>query len=271
MKKIVSICMLIVMLISLLSSCGVKNTNSSTDTKTNTETSTDSNTETNTDTSSDTETNTNTDTNENVNIDENPDSGDAENDNTADSSIKVEYDTEREASDNEFPFDNMVIERYGYDIVSAGRYYGDDFDNIKYYGSYYRIIDNYNDFSELTAWGNKIDELVFEDNFVLVLYTYKNHDVYYSLPEFYHLHDRGHFDDFGNDKDTKMLKIIESWSVDIATPAYGPQPPHFYDYEIIIPTEKHEIIYLLIPKTELKDEISINGEIELEIMIWQSE
>ena len=50
------------MLISILSSCGVKNTNSSTDTKTNTETSTDSNTETETDTSSDTNTNTSTDT-----------------------------------------------------------------------------------------------------------------------------------------------------------------------------------------------------------------
>ena len=63
MKKIISICMLIVMLISILSSCGVKNTNSSTDTKTNTETSTDSNTETETDTSSDTNTSTSTETN----------------------------------------------------------------------------------------------------------------------------------------------------------------------------------------------------------------
>ena len=173
-------------------------------------------------------------------------------------------------NDEDFPFDNIVVERNGYDIVAAGKYYGNDFDNVKDYGSYYRIIDNYNDFSELTAWGNKIDESVFEDNFVLVLYTYKNHDKYYSHQSFYHLHDRGQFDDFGIDKDTNTLTISESWSIDLLTPFDGPLPPSFYDYEIIIPTEKHEMIYLLIPKTDLKDELPINGEIELEIEIWES-
>ena len=208
--------------------------------------------------------------NDNVNNDKNPEGGNTGNDNTTDTSIKVEYDAEREASDKEFPFDNIIVERNGYDIVAAGKYYGDDFDSIIYYGSYYRIIDNYNDFSELTAWGNKIDESVFEDNFVLVLYTYKNHDKYYSHQSFYHLHDRGQFDDFGIDKDTNTLTIRESWSIDLLTPLDGPLPPSFYDYEIIIPTEKHEIIYLLIPKTDLKDELPINGEIELEIEIWES-
>ena len=80
----------------------------------------------------------------------------------------------------DFPFDNIVLVRNGYDIVAAGRYYGDDFDNVKYYGSYYRIIDNYDDFSTLTAWGNKIDKSVFNDNFILVLHTYKNHYLYNS-------------------------------------------------------------------------------------------
>ena len=60
---------------------------------------------------------------------------------TVDTSIQVEYDSEREAKDNEFPFENIRINRSGYDIIAAGKYYGNDFDNIKYYGSYYRIIE----------------------------------------------------------------------------------------------------------------------------------
>ena len=213
--------------------------------------------------------------NDNVNEGEKPDVGDTGNDNTIDTSIKVEYDAEREASDNEFPFDNIIVERNGYDIVSAGKYYGDDFDNIIYYGSYYRIIDNYNDFSELTAWGNKIDESVFEDSFVLVLYTYKNYDVYYSPSEFYdfnNLYNRGCFENFEIDKNTNKLKIDETWvAMFFGSPFYGPSAPSIADCEILIPTEKHEIIYLLIPKTDLKDELPINGEIELEIGIWKDE
>ena len=213
--------------------------------------------------------------NDNVNEGEKPDVGNTGNDNTIDTSIKVEYDAEREASDNEFPFDNIIVERNGYDIVSAGKYYGDDFDNIIYYGSYYRIIDNYNDFSELTAWGNKIDESVFEDSFVLVLYTYKNYDVYYSPSEFYdfnNLYNRGCFENFEIDKNTNKLKIDETWVAKFyGSPFYGPPAPSIADCEILIPIEKHETIYLLIPKTELKDEMHINGEIELEIEIWRDE
>lgn len=276
MKKLLSMILVLLMLTVLLASCGTPvNTNTETDTNTETNVDTDN---TNPDTNTDSNVNTgdtNSDTNENINSGENPEGGDTGNDNAIDTSIKVEYDAEREASDNEFPFDNIVVERNGYDIVAAGKYYGDDFDNVKYYGSYYRIIDNYNDFSEFTAWGNKIDESVFEENFILVLHTYKNYDVYYSYSEYYdfnNLYNRGCFENFGIDKNTNKLKIDETWVVAFfGSLFYGPPAPSIADCEILIPTEKHETVYLLIPKTELKDEMPINGEIELYIEIWHDE
>ena len=227
MKKLLSIILVVLMLTALLASCGTPvNTNLDTDT--------------NTDTTSDTS--------------QEP----------VDTSIKVEYDAEREASDNEFPFDNIVVERNGYDIVSAGRYYGNDFDNIKYYGSYYRIIDNYNDFSELTAWGNKIDVSVFDENFILVLHTYKNKYIYYSNSD-----EKGTYNNFGINTRTNSLAIEEEWiipggSYAIIDPEGNIiQQPEMEDKQTNFPADVRETIYLIIPKKELPENVTLNGEIYL--------
>ena len=223
MKKLLSIILVVLMLTALLASCGTPvNTNLDTDT--------------NTDTTSDTS--------------QEP----------VDTSIKVEYDAEREASDNEFPFDNIVVERNGYDIVAAGKYYGDDFDNVKYYGSYYRIIDNYNDFSELTAWGNKIDESLFSDNFILVLHLYKcAYDTYYTHAKYNELNGKGIYRDFGLNESGK-LAIIESKNGNDRA-VVGEDPIYIEDYETILPVETTETMYLVIPKIEMPKDIQINGEI----------
>ena len=176
--------------------------------------------------------------------------------------IEVEYDEEREAKDNEFSFDSIVVERYGYDIVAAGRYYGKDFDNVKYYGSYYRIIDNYEDFSELTQFGEKIDKHIFDENFILILYTYEKCDVYYSHSKFNRLNCRGYFEDFDCDSHTEELEIFECCFTVESTPDIdGYIPPKLQDYTVVFPTEKQETIYLVIPKDEMPNNLPINGEI----------
>ena len=180
MKKVFTTFLLVIVLCIVLVSCNVTNNN-----------------DTNTDTESKVTTD---DTNKNTNVSTTPDSDNADND-----SNKNESDTNTEKlsdtlvpnddkdldnqdildtlvpNDEEFPFDTIIVERNGYDIVAAGKYYGNDFDNVKDYGSYYRIIDNYEDFSEFTQWGNQIDEAIFDENFVLVLYSYKNHYIYNSV------------------------------------------------------------------------------------------
>ena len=208
-----------------------------------------------------------------ANINENPNVGsNTNNDNTssgaqdiideASTSIQVEYDTEREAKDSEFPFDNIVIERAGYDIVAAGKYYGDDFNNIKYYGSYYRIIDTYEDFSALTAWGWNVDESLFGDNFILVLYTYKSaYDTYYSHPKYNELNGKGRYRDFGL-TESGNLTITEGKSGSDRA-VVGEDPICREDYEVTLPIEIQETIYLVIPKSEMPKDIKSNGEIIL--------
>lgn len=181
---------------------------------------------------------------------------------TTDASIKVDYDADRAAQDNEFPFDSIIVERNGYDLVAAGKYYGNDFDNVEYHGSYYRIIDNYTDFSELTLWGNLTDESVFDDNFVLVLYSYTKCSVYYSHLEFHVLNDRGQFCDFKFDVNHNKICISETHSINgMNIDKDGYVPSKIEDYTVVFPTEKQEIIYLLIPKDEMPNNLPINGEI----------
>ena len=183
---------------------------------------------------------------------------------TADTSIKVDYDADREAQDNEFPFDNIVIERNGYDIVAAGKYYGKDFDNIKYYGSYYRIIDNYEDFSKLTQWGNQLDETIFDENFVLVLYSYKNHYIYNSVQS-----QKGTYKSLKIETDLNELSIIEEWirSSRIEIVDGERVPSTYYEDEILFPIEVQETIYLLIPKNEVHSDLSVSGKINLKTQI----
>lgn len=189
-------------------------------------------------------------------------STDTSTDTAIDTSIQVEYDAERESSDNEFPFDNIIVERNGYDIVSAGKYYGSDFDNVKYYGSYYRIIDNYENFSEITQWGEKIDKSVFNNNFVLVLYSYTKCSVYYSHPEFHELNGIGQFFDFKFDVNNSKISISETHSINgMNIDKDGYVPPKIEDYTVVFPSEKQETIYLLIPKDEMPNNLPINGEI----------
>lgn len=189
----------------------------------------------------------------------NPDNND-----TVDTSIKIEDDADREDKDNEFPFENIIVERNGYDIIAAGKYYGNDFDNVKYYGSYYRIIDNYTDFSELTQWGNQLEEVIFDENFVLVLYSHTRCCAYYSHPEFHKLNDKGQFSDFRFDVTHNKICISETHSVnDMNIDKDGYVPPKIEDYTVIYPIEKQEIIYLLISKDERPNDLPKSGEIDL--------
>lgn len=186
----------------------------------------------------------------------NPDNND-----TVDTSIKIEDDADREDKDNEFPFENIIVERNGYDIIAAGRYYGNDFDSVKYYGSYYRIIDNYDDFSELTQWGNKIEKSVFDENFVLVLYSYKSHYLYNSVGS-----QKGVFNDLKKEANSARLSLRETWVrnnraeiVDGKIIVSGTNKEN----EVLFPTEVQETLYLLISKNELPSDLSANGELHL--------
>ena len=260
MKKIITMMLIVLMLVGVLISCNTNDvdTNSKIDTQT------------------DTSTNKNTDTD--ININENSTNNFDMNSNNVWSDSKDILDTlvpeDDEILDNqnildtlvpndeEFPFDNIVIERSGYDIVAAGKYYGNDFDNIKYYGSYYRIIDNYEDFSELTAWGKNIDESLFGDNFILVLHTYKNsYDTYYSHSKYNELNGKGRYRDFGLSESGKLM-ITEGKSCS-AKEVVGEAPNYIEDYEVILPIETQETIYLVIPKAEMPNNTKLSGEIIL--------
>lgn len=176
--------------------------------------------------------------------------------------IEIEYDAEREAKDNEFPFDNIIVERHGYDIVAAGRYYGNDFDNIKYCGSYYRIIDNYEDFSELTQWGNKTNETIFNDNFILVLHSYKKTcNDYYTHPKYSELNGKGTYKNFGVNESGAVV-IFESKSGSGGA-VIGEGFVSFEECENKLPIETKETIYLIVPKTDLDSSVKVNGEIKL--------
>ncbi|MBO4982498.1 MAG: hypothetical protein J6D23_00425 [Clostridia bacterium] len=201
-------------------------------------------------------------TNDTSSSNDNEDSNRQDNPGTVDTSIQVEYDADREAQDNEFPFDSIIIERNGYDLVAAGKYYGNDFENVKYYGSYYRIIDNYEDFSELTQWGNKTDESLFDDNFILVLHSYKSaYDTYYLHSKYAELNGKGRYRDFGFNESGR-LTIIEGKSCSDKA-VVGEEPVYREDCEVILPIETVETIYLVIPKSEMPKEIQLNGEILL--------
>lgn len=196
------------------------------------------------------------DTNSNTQDDEDLDNQDILD--TDDTSIQIEYDAEREAKDNEFPFDNIIIERYGYDIVAAGKYYGNDFDSVTDYGSYYRIIDNYVDFSELTAWGNQVDESAFDENVVLVLHSYKSYCTYNSIK-----HEKGSFIELKSQTNSEKISLIEMW--------VRSSRAEIVDGEIVVKTNEENVIlfpmdvketlYLLIPKEELPENLPVNGEI----------
>lgn len=153
-----------------------------------------------------------------------------------------------------------------------GKYYGNDFDDVEYYGSYYRIIDNYTDFSKLTQWGNQLDEAVFGENFILVLYSYSNCNVYYSHPNFNELNGLGQFKDLKMDTSTDKLSIYEIWSLNDGMPDTDNYTPLDYnDYEVVFPKEVHEIVYLIIPKKELPNSMHINGEVKLRKGISKAE
>ena len=196
----------------------------------------------------------NTDNNTSNNTDSNTDT----NPTTVDTSIKVEYDAKREASDNEFPFESIIIEPKsigGFDLVAAGEYYGNDFDNVKYYGSYYRIIDNYNDFSELTQWGNKIDESVFEGYSIIVLHTYRNQFLYHTEhkdangPGGYSIY-RDAYSDFNIEESTGI--------------GYSPEDLITCDNCYLYPTIIRETKYLIVPKSEIAEGTPFNGEVKVE-------
>ena len=184
-------------------------------------------------------------------------------------SIEEKDDSEYDKHDGEFPFDNIIVERNGYDIVAAGRYYGSDFDDVKYYGSYYRIIDNYADFSDLTQWGNKINESVFEENFILVLHTYQNCYLYNSTKS-----QKGTFSKLKIDENSKKLSLLESWTVH-GMAEIGEDEVIILKTkkgnEIIFPADVKETMYLVIPKSELPKGLSNNGEIDLKSVVYTLE
>lgn len=254
MKKAFTTFLLVIVLCIVLVSCNVTSDN---------------------DTDIDTESKVTTDdTNKSTNVSENLDSDNTDNDsNTNESDTNTEKPSNTLVpNDEEFPFDNIIVERNGYDIVAAGKYYGNDFDNVKDYGSYYRIIDNYEDFSDLTQWGNQIDEAIFDENFILVLYSYSKSSVYYSHPNFNELNGLGQFKYLEMGTSTDKLSIFEIWVLDTLTPDTDDYTPLDYnDYKVVFPKEMHEIIYLIIPKKELPISMHINGEIKLRKGISKAE
>ena len=164
-------------------------------------------------------------------------------------------------NDEDFPFDNIVVERSGYDIVAAGKYYGNDFDNIKYYGSYYRIIDNYEDFSELTQWGNQVDKSVFDSNVILVLHSYRSHYVYNSIRS-----EKGIFIELKEEKGSKKLSLTEMWIISDRAEigkedTIGSRTKAKSAF--LYPIDVKETQYLLIPKEDLPSNLPVNGELEL--------
>ena len=178
--------------------------------------------------------------------------------NTDDTSIKAEPN-----NSNEKPYNNVVLERNGYDIISAGEYYGLDFESLSNYGTYYRIIDNYTDFSKLTEWGKEIDESIFNESFVLVLYSYKNHIVYYSHPSYYKLNGPGQFSEFDKSLESNCLTLRETWTISTPGALIDGNQMNSENCRELIPANVKEIIYLLIPKSELPLNVPVNGEIEL--------
>ena len=180
---------------------------------------------------------------------------------TVDTYIQVEYNPETEAKDNEFPFDSIILEQSGYKVVAAGKYYGNDFDNIKYYGSYYRIIDNYEDFSELTQWGNQVDKTVFDSNVILVLHSYRSHYVYNSIRS-----EKGIFIELKEEKGSKKLSLTEMWIISDRAEigkedTLGSRTKAKSAF--LYPIDVKETQYLLIPKEDLPSNLPVNGELEL--------
>ena len=124
------------------------------------------------------------------------------------------------------------------------------------------IIDNYADFSNLTQWGNKIDEWEFDENFILVLYSYQKYSIYYSHPEFNELNGRGQFCNFVFDVNHNKICINETYFInDMNIDKDGYVSPKIEDYTVVVPTEKQEIIYLLISKDNMVNDLPYNGEI----------
>ena len=196
MKKIISICMLVVMLISLLSSCGVKNTNSSTETGTETLTDSNTETETNTDTSSDTNTNTTTDLNTETNTDTNSDTNtntstdtktntetstdsntETETDTSSDTETNTNTDTstgsdveivENEKCSNQIYFEYVQQETIYYHEIKDYEETGISIGFPEEDGAYLKFIDSYEELTKYISVSN-IDETIFEDHYVLCI------------------------------------------------------------------------------------------------------
>ena len=130
--------------------------------------------------------------------------------------------------------------------------------------------DNYDDFSTLTAWGNKIDRSVFNDNFILVLHTYKNHYLYNSVR-----HEKGTFSTLKIETNSIKLSLIEEWVVNGRTEIVDGETiiPQIKrkENEILFPIDVYETLYLLIPKNELPNDLPINGEINVKTSILELE
>ena len=153
--------------------------------------------------------------------------------------IEIENEEERKASDDARieGFENFIYNNGGYQVVTAGKYYGNDFDNAVYYGSYYRIIDNYEAFSELTQWGKNIDESIFKNYFILVLHTHSSR-----------ISTSGAFTDFEISEIADKVKITETFRT---------------QYYSSFPADVTKTIYLIIPNDLLTKEVDINGVITI--------
>ena len=209
------------MLISILSSCGVKNTNSSTDTKTNTETLTDSNTktETNTDTSSDTNTNTSTDTD-----------------------VEVEQ-SEKQANQVYFSYEKKENNYY-----PEIRYYEEIKEcfeipkDIKK-GAYLKFIDSYEELQSYISTYDLVED-VFTNNYVVCVrqffYGYENEK---KLIGYYDL-------EFSNDEYSISLDHYESIEILYRSSISA---PNYHTTYIVVP--KTDIVY-----SDQIEKISVNGK-----------
>ena len=229
------------MLISILSSCGVKNTNSSTDTKTNTETSTDSNTETETDTSSDTNTSTSTETNSETET--NTDTSSDTNTNTStDTDVEVEQ-SEKQANQVYFSYEKKENNYY-----PEIRYYEEIKEcfeipkDIKK-GAYLKFIDSYEELQSYISTYDLVED-VFTNNYVVCV--------------------RQFFYGYENEK-----KLIGYYDLESSNDEYSISLDHYESIEILyrssISAPNYHTTYIIVPKTDIVysdqiEKISVNGK-----------
>jgi len=161
-----------------------------------------------------------------------------------DTSIKISDSEKERREETELGIQNPYISKAEdgyYSVIRCGKYLGNDFKNTDYYENYYRIIDNYEDFCSLTQIGSQYDKEIFNEYSVLVIHRYTYNIGNYGI-KFYGLKKAEHY----------VYNVhLEIWE-ELAN-----------DYLPDIPGEVRQTIYLLIPNSDIPQNVEMNGEISI--------